>query len=45
MDRRGYEADICERWKEAEPIPFKEVSIGEWRPKVADCHRNAAVVG
>jgi|SRR5882762_3537594 hypothetical protein len=38
--RRAYETAICARLNEAEIIPFREVSIGEWRPKVAACHEN-----
>jgi hypothetical protein len=38
--RRAYEEAICARLTEGEVVPFKEVSIGEWRPKVAECHGN-----
>jgi hypothetical protein len=38
--RRAYETDICARLKEADVIPFREVSIGDWRPAVAECHQN-----
>jgi hypothetical protein len=38
--RRAYETDICLRLKDAKIIPFREVAVGGWRPKVAECHEN-----
>ncbi len=40
-NRRDYETTICARLPEGEAVPFKEVFIGEWHPKVAECHDNA----
>jgi hypothetical protein len=40
MDRASYEADICDRLQHAECIPFRSASLEEWKPEVADCHRN-----
>ncbi|MBB2791695.1 UNVERIFIED_ORG: hypothetical protein GGD58_000539 [Rhizobium pisi] len=41
MERDEYERDICAR--SGTPIDVRyepDASIGEWRPKVADCHAN-----
>lgn len=38
--RRVFETAICSRLIEAEIIPFKKVAIGEWQPKIAECHEN-----
>jgi hypothetical protein len=40
INRADYEADVCRRLSQAEHIPFKQVSIGDWRPQVAHCHVN-----
>jgi hypothetical protein len=40
MNRTEYEADICSRLRQSERIPFKQVSIGDWRPQMAQCHQN-----
>ena len=38
--RVDYEASICQRLCQAERVPFRSVSLEDWRPKVSDCHRN-----
>lgn len=38
--RADYEASVCERLCQAAHVPFREVSLADWRPKVSDCHRN-----
>lgn len=40
MDRRSYEEAICARLSEGQIIPFREVSLGEWRPAISACHEN-----
>jgi len=40
MDRARYEADICNRLRQSDRIPFLTVSIGDWEPKVGECHQN-----
>lgn len=41
MTRDEYETDVCSRRRDAEKIPYHAVGIGDWRPKVAECHANA----
>ena len=38
--RAEYEASICKGLRDAKPVPFKQVSHGDWRPEVGECHRN-----
>ncbi|MGH7035728.1 MAG: hypothetical protein ACREFL_18510 [Stellaceae bacterium] len=40
MNRAQYEADICRRLRQAEPVPFNRVMIGGLSPLVAKCHDN-----
>ena len=40
MVRGDYEALVCRRLAMAEHVPFREVSISDWHPKVGDCHVN-----
>jgi hypothetical protein len=40
--RRQYEWQICARIKASQIIPFRNVSIGDWRPEIAKCHDNVA---
>jgi hypothetical protein len=40
MSDREYQTAVCARLDVAESVPFKEVSIGEWKPEVARCHEN-----
>jgi hypothetical protein len=41
MTRDEYEIEICACLDEGRSLPFKEVRIGDWRPIVAECHKNA----
>lgn len=38
--RAEYEAAICSRRVGAVIVPFREVSLDGWAPKIADCHNN-----
>lgn len=40
MDRNAYIAKICSRFGLRTHVPFRRVSIGDWRPSVACCHDN-----
>ncbi|MGO4569331.1 hypothetical protein AB4Z52_30870 [Rhizobium sp. 2YAF20] len=41
MTRDEYERDVCARSGAAVDVPFKpDVFIGNWKPKVAECHAN-----
>lgn len=40
MNRAEYEASICSERAEAVTVPFKKVALGDWMPKIADCHNN-----
>jgi len=40
MSDREYQTAVCARLDSAESVPFKEVSIGEWKPEIAHCHEN-----
>ncbi|MGO7960582.1 hypothetical protein [Rhizobium leguminosarum] len=42
MERDDYDRDICARSGSAIEVRFeRDACIGDWRPKVADCHANA----
>lgn len=42
MTRDEYVRDICEMSGTASFVPFKpNIRLGNWKPKVADCHGNA----
>jgi len=36
----NYFASLHSRLGEAEDVPFREVSIADWQPKLAECHNN-----
>ena len=38
--RAEYEAAICSRRSNAVTVPFREMSLDGWAPKIADCHSN-----
>lgn len=40
MNRADYKANVCGQLGQAKHVCFKEVSIGDWHPKVAHCHKN-----
>lgn len=40
IGRSDYEASICQRLDQAVHVPFHQVSVPDWSPKVADCHAN-----
>ncbi|HEY6252367.1 MAG TPA: hypothetical protein VI685_20625 [Candidatus Angelobacter sp.] len=40
LTRVDYEASVCARLSEADHVPLKFVSLGDWQPEVGDCHRN-----
>ena len=41
MTRADYIASLCARLDQAVRVPFEPVSVGDWSPKVAECHQNA----
>ena len=43
QSRRQYEWDICVRLKASQVVPFKEVSVGDWRPERSRCHDNVDI--
>jgi hypothetical protein len=40
MDGADYEAAILARTAQAVRVPFREISSGDWRPRLNDCHNN-----
>lgn len=40
MLRAEYEASICQRLPQATHVRFRKESLGDWQPKVRECHSN-----
>ena len=40
ISRADYQASICGRLLKGEHVPFRQVALSDWHPKVGACHVN-----